>query len=177
MPDELFNIIWDSAVKCGLPEKRDNNGNLPLHVAAGKIQKHMCTKLLTAFKWSFDPLRMKNNQGKTAAHVATEAVAYRIGPERHYIDKHEKEKHHDQEAGKEEDDDEHDLGLPILTLMWENTPQDGRPSGLSEKDDDRKTCLHLAAENGKSKRHLEIVSPYKKFKKNENGFYSKAIFD
>lgn len=158
---ELFDTIWDLAAKWELPKKKDNNGNLPLHVAARNRQTYMCEKFLTAFKWStnIDPLRVKNNQGQTAAHMATEAEAPRIGPERPYIDKHGKEKHHhDQEASETEDDDEHNFGLPILELMWKITPKDGQNSPLFEKNDDRKTCLHLAAAKGKSKRHLETVS-------------------
>jgi ankyrin repeat protein len=155
--NDLFDIIWNLADKLGLPKQTDSNGNLPLHVAAGNNQVHMCEKLLTEFRWSIDPLRMKNNQGQTAAHVATEAVAPRIGPEQHYIDKQKKEKDHEQEASEKEDDDKHDFGLPILDLMWKITQKENQPSALSVKDDDRKTCLHLAAENGKSKRHLEIV--------------------
>jgi hypothetical protein len=94
--------------------------------------------------------------------VATVAKPRRIGPERHFVEKHEKNKSHDHKASKEkeekeedDDDDEHDFGLPILQLMWKITLNDVPRSGLFETDDDEKTCLHLAAENGKSTRYVE----------------------
>jgi ankyrin repeat protein len=150
-------------VKFELPQQQDNTGNLPLHVAAGNNQPYMCEKFLTAFKWSIKPLSVKNNQGQTAVHVATVAKPQRVGPERHFVEKHEKHKSHDHKASKEkekekeeEDDDyEHDFGLPILQLMWKITLNDVPGSGFFETDDDGKTCLHLAAENGKSTRYVE----------------------
>ena len=72
----------------------------------------MCQNFLRAFNGATSLLRVKNNQGNTAAHVATVAKRQRIGPGRQHVEKHEKNE---------------------------------------GNDDDRKTCLHLAAANGKCK--------------------------
>jgi hypothetical protein len=124
-------------------------------VAAGNNQEYMCKKFLTDLKWSNKPLSVKNNQGQTVAHVAIDAKPHRIGPERHYVGKHEKDKTQDPKAAKEkkeddddDDDDEHDFGLPIIILLWDKTSKDDPHGGLFERDGDGKTCLHLAAENG-----------------------------
>ncbi len=156
MPKDLLDLLWNAAMTLELDQLPDNNGNLPLHVAAANNQKHMCDKLLRAVESPSYMLRVKNMQGQTAAHVATEAVPHRIGPERHSIEKHEREKNADDEAKKAKDDDEHDFGLPILRLMWDITSKDGQRSGLLETDNDRNTCLHLAAKNGKSKHYVDI---------------------
>lgn len=137
-----------------LVKKPDNNGNLPLHVAAGNNQVYICEKILNDPQSSTDLLHVKNSDGQTAAHVATVAVPQPIGPERHHIDKHEKEKYHDSDASKTDDDDEHDFGLPILKSMWTITSNEGRGSDFFDRDDDRKTCLHLAAVNGKFKYNI-----------------------
>jgi ankyrin repeat protein len=160
---DLFDKIWNSVLKLELLRQHDNNGNLPLHVAAGNNQVDMCEKFLKACESSNELLLKKNFQGQTAAHVATTAMHRCIGPERHYIEKDEREKHHDHEAKVDtaENNDEHDFGLPVLEKMWDITSKYGQSSGLFELDDDRKTCLHLAAENGKSEQYVEIVSPRK----------------
>jgi ankyrin repeat protein len=149
-------MIWDTAVKFKLPEDRDNNGNLPLHVVAKNKQESMCKKYLTHCKGSNRSLlSVKNNQGQTAVHVAINAKPHRIGPERHFAGKHEKGKNQDLKVNKEkeeeedDDDDEHDFGLPIIRLLWEPISNDLVRRILFERDAYGKTCLHLAAENGK----------------------------
>ncbi|CAF3896320.1 unnamed protein product, partial [Rotaria sp. Silwood1] len=147
----LFKKLWNLPEKLKLLEQQDSNGNLPLHVAAANNQMEMCEAFLTAFNGATQLLRKKNIQGQTAAHMATEAVPHRTGPERHYIDKHEKDKYHDSKTNQEENDDEHNFGLPTLQKMWDITSTEGREEGLFRRDDDRKTCLHLAAANGHEK--------------------------
>ena len=52
----------------------------------------MCQNFLRAFNGATSLLRVKNNQGNTAAHVATVAKRQRIGPGRQHVEKHEKKR-------------------------------------------------------------------------------------
>lgn len=147
----VFDVVWNAAERLNLFEEQDNAGNLPLHIAAGNNQAYICEEFLKDSKQSIIALRVKNNQGKTAAHVATIATRRRIGAELHYVQRYEKKKyrtHKVSTAANSDGDEDHDFGLPILKLFWTSSTEDS-PHGLFEKDDDRKTCLHLAAENGK----------------------------
>jgi ankyrin repeat protein len=148
-------------VKWRLPENADGNGNFPLHVAAANNQKYMCEELLVYFNLKIPSSFLKNNHGQTAAHVAVVAKRHRIGPERHFVVKHEKDKRPDPKDTKEkvmknnDDDDDQDFGLPIIELFWEKNQKNGLHDVLFERDDDGKTCLHVAAENGELIEDLE----------------------
>jgi ankyrin repeat protein len=130
---------------------------LPLHVAADNKQEEFCKAALSASKASNDFRRIKNAHGQTAAHVATQAVPRRIGPERHHVERHKsadskkQNKKMDAVDNDDDSDDDHDFGLPILRQIWDDAPKGDRLSGFFERDDDGQTCLHLAAAKGKSK--------------------------
>jgi ankyrin repeat protein len=138
----------------------DDDGNSPLHVAASNNQTGFC-KLAFSLKEPSNDLRfMRNANGQTAAHVATEAMKRRIGPERHHVDKHSStvsnpsnqkptaENHGDDNHDDDDEDDDHDFGLPVLRDIWNNAKKGDARNCLFVRDFDRKTCLHLAAAQG-----------------------------
>jgi len=142
----------------------DDDGNSPLHVAASNNQTRFFEKVFSPNEASNDFRFMRNANGQTAAHVATEAMKRRIGPERHHVDKHSyavskpsnqkpsTDNHGDDNHGDDnhDDDDEHDFGLPVLRQIWNNAEKGDIRNCLFARDFDRNTCLHLAAAQGKS---------------------------
>jgi len=134
----------------------DDDGNSPLHVAASNNQTRFFEAAFSLKDRSKDFRLMRNAYGQTAAHVATEAIKRRIGPERHDVDKHSsavsKPSNQKPNADNHEDDDEdeHDFGLPVLRQIWNSAKKGDKHNCLFARDFDRKTCLHLAAAQGKS---------------------------
>ncbi|CAF1313188.1 unnamed protein product [Adineta ricciae] len=155
----LLDLIWDAIKAMNLAEKSDHNGNSPLHIAAANNREDICDRILKASTNRSQILSRKNNQGQTAAHIATLAVRRRVGPDRYYFDHFKKGKLNESKNTKEDsqtsndNDDDYNFGLPILTLMWEKSDKNNLLGGLFERDADRQTCLHLAAAKG----HQKIV--------------------
>jgi ankyrin repeat protein len=136
----------------------DDDGNSPLHVAASNNQTRFCERVFSPEEPSNDLRFMINANGQTAAHVATEAMKRRIGSERHHLDKHsstvskpsDQKPSTDNHGDDNHDDDDHDFGLPVLRQIWNNAEKGDIRNCLFVRDFDRKTCLHLAAAQGKS---------------------------
>jgi ankyrin repeat protein len=153
--EHLLELIWQPAIERDLLNKLDDDGNLPLHAAAGNNQIEFCKKALDACKDPNDFLYIKNNHGQAAAHVATVAVHHRIGPERHYAERHHfyeskgQNRKTDAEEKDDDDDEDHDFGLPVLRLIWDNAKKGDKTSSLFKRDNNEQTCLHLAAAKGK----------------------------
>jgi hypothetical protein len=157
--EDLLKILLDRAAPLELHEKADNNGNLPLHVAASTNHKNVCEKLFPdRLSYKQPPFPIKNAQGQTVLHTVTEAVPRRIGPDHHYVgkDHSSKEKNSTREASDKKDDEEDDeeskdrnFGLLILQLICDRFPEEKEHSEIFfQRTDDRQTCLHLAAAKG-----------------------------
>ncbi|CAF1212237.1 unnamed protein product [Adineta steineri] len=157
--EDLLEMILDQAASLKLHEAVDNNGNLPLHVAAGTSHQNVFEKLLPKpLSYENSPFSTKNTQGQTVVHIATEAMPPRIGPDRHYVEKDHssKEKNSTREASDEKDDEGNDeeskdrnFGLPILECIYNRFPEEREYLQIfSKRNDERQTCLHLAAAKG-----------------------------
>ncbi|CAF1171068.1 unnamed protein product [Adineta steineri] len=165
--EDLLDMILDRAASPELHEKADNNGNWPLHVAASTSHKNVFEKLLLKpLSYKKSPLSTKNAQGQTVVHIATEAMPPRIGPDRHYVEKDHssEEKNSTREASDEKDDEGNDegnyeeddeeskdrnFGLPILRCIYNRFPEEREYLPIFfQRNDDRQTCLHLAAAKG-----------------------------
>ncbi|CAF1141121.1 unnamed protein product [Adineta steineri] len=161
--EDLLDMILDRAASPELHEKADNNGNWPLHVAASTSHKNVFEKLLLKpLSYKKSPLSTKNAEGQTVVHIATEAMPPRIGPDRHYVEKDHssEEKNSTREASDEKDDEGNDeeddeeskdrnFGLPILRCIYNRFPEEREYLPIFfQRNDDRQTCLHLAAAKG-----------------------------
>ncbi|CAF4160294.1 unnamed protein product, partial [Adineta steineri] len=161
--EDLLDMILDRTASLELHEKADNNGNLPLHVAASTNHKSVFEKLLPKpLSYKKSPFSIRNAQGQTLVHIATKAMPPRIGPDRHYVEKDHssKEKNSTREASDEKDDEGNDeegdeeskdrnFGLPILACIYNRFPEEREYLQIfSKRNDERQTCLHLAASKG-----------------------------
>ncbi|CAF1054871.1 unnamed protein product [Adineta steineri] len=161
--EDLLDMILDRAASLELHEAVDNNGNLPLHVAASTSHKSVFEKLLPKpLSYKKSPFSIKNAQGQAVVHIATEAMPPRIGPDRHYVEKDHSSKENnstreasdekDDEGNDEEDDEEskdRNFGLSILQFIYHRFRGEREYSQIFlERNDDRQTCLHLAAAKG-----------------------------
>lgn len=122
---DLFNIIWE---KMTHNEKRnimmitDISGNIPLHCAARSNQLEICKELLGVI----DRMTTSSNSPPVISMIDLKntfgQTAALIASEMGHKD--------------------------IVTYFWEVTNKDPK-AGLYKRDDDRKSCLHLAAAKGK----------------------------
>jgi ankyrin repeat protein len=136
----LFEIIVNKLSannKAMLIQAGDSDDNLPLHLAArtNKEESHICEGLINEMKQIKRSDGSLNNAKKDSPILHMLSTKNRLG----------------KTAAHEASEKGH---VHILKLMWEAiSPDDqkNRAEGLYKTDNNRFTCLHLAAMNGNDK--------------------------
>ena len=132
---ELFNLILDKLSpnnKAMLMQTPDSDGNLPLHLSARtNKESYICKGLIDEMKQIKRPF----NSEEDSVILGILSTKNRLGKTAAH------------EASEQGNDD-------ILSLMWKAISpkeQNNRAKGLYTTDNNRFTCLHLAALNGNDK--------------------------
>ncbi len=119
---DLFKLIWNKLKSEEIKDVmniKDNTGNTPLHNAVYSNQLDICEHLLGTKGEKIERSQVVSLVGEKNARGRTPA-------------------HVASEMGFKD----------IVKCFWEATGKD-RKGGLFKRDDDRKSCLHLAAAEGK----------------------------
>ncbi len=125
-------------------------------MAVSNNQINFCEEVLCAEQTSKDFRFAINAHGQTPAYVATEAMPRGIRPKRHHFDKHNSASSKSSNSKStthdplDDHDDQHDVGLGVLKLVWNNDVKGNRKNCLFVPDFHRQTCLHLAAAQGRN---------------------------